>query len=77
MHLSSMRRGRPFPFVAFDVLAVNGNDLRRRELLEREEIMRAIVPKRSSVILCSQHIVGRGVELYRAVCERDLEGIRR
>ena len=70
-----MRRCGPFQFIAFDVLALNGKDVRKLELVDRKKLLRAIVPRRSRVILCSQHILGRGVELYRAVCERDLEGI--
>jgi ATP-dependent DNA ligase len=70
-----MRRRGPFQFVAFDVLALNGKDVRRLELVERKRLLRAIVPKGSSAILRAQHVAGRGRDLFAAVCSQDLEGI--
>jgi bifunctional non-homologous end joining protein LigD len=70
-----MRRSGRFQFVAFDVLALNGKDVRKLPLVERKRLLRAIVPKRSSSILCAQHVAGRGKELFAAVCSQDLEGI--
>jgi ATP-dependent DNA ligase len=55
-----MRRGRPFTFVAFDVLVVNGKDIRRLGLTDRKKILRAIVPKESRSVLYAQHVKGRG-----------------
>jgi bifunctional non-homologous end joining protein LigD len=69
------RRRGPFSFVAFDVLVVNGHDLRRLPLFERKRILRAIVPRRSSSIFYAQHIDGRGCDLFAEVCAHDLEGI--
>jgi bifunctional non-homologous end joining protein LigD len=70
-----MRRRGPFQFVAFDVLALNSKDVRKLPLVERRRLLRAIVPKRSSSILCAQHVAGRGRDLFAEVCEQDLEGI--
>ena len=69
-------RGRgPFCFVAFDLLAVNGRDVRKQPLVERKEILREIVPKESRSVLYAKHVPGRGRELFGTVCEADLEGI--
>jgi len=64
----------PF-FVAFDLLAVNGRDVRKQPLVERKEILREIVPKQSRSVLYANHVPVRGRELFGAVCEADLEGI--
>jgi bifunctional non-homologous end joining protein LigD len=70
-----MRRRGPFAFVAFDCLAVKGRDVRRLPLLERKKLLRAIVPRRSSVVLCADHTRRRGCDLFAEVCRQDLEGI--
>jgi bifunctional non-homologous end joining protein LigD len=43
--LDLMRRRGPFCFVAFDLLAVNGRDVRKLPLIDRKRILREIVPK--------------------------------
>jgi bifunctional non-homologous end joining protein LigD len=68
------RRGFP-SFVAFDALRVNGQDLREGPLLERKQVLSAVVPKGSPFVLSAQHVAGRGRDLFRLVCEQDLEGI--
>jgi bifunctional non-homologous end joining protein LigD len=70
-----MRRRGPFAFVAFDVLAANGKDLRKLSLVDRKKILRTVVPNGSSVVLCAQHLAARGREFFAAVCAQDLEGI--
>jgi bifunctional non-homologous end joining protein LigD len=55
-----MRRRGPFAFVAFDVLAANDKDLRKLSLVDRKKILRAILPKGSSVVLYAQHLAARG-----------------
>jgi bifunctional non-homologous end joining protein LigD len=69
-------RGRgPFGFVAFDLLAVNGQDVRSLPLIELKRLLREIVPMKSRCILFARHVAQRGRDLLAAVCERDLEGI--
>jgi bifunctional non-homologous end joining protein LigD len=62
-------------FVAFDLLALNGRDLRRLPLLERKRLLRRVVPKRRDTVLYSDHVAGRGCEFFALVCANDLEGI--
>jgi len=69
-----LRRRSPQQFVAFDLLWLNGKDLTMMPLLERKRILRKLVPVESPV-LCADHVDGKGRDLYRAVCEMDLEGI--
>ena len=63
-----MRRRTPQHFYAFDLLWLDGRDLRDLPLLERKRLLRELVPPQPSPILFVNHIEGRGVELFRAVC---------
>ncbi len=66
--------GEPY-FYAFDVLFVDGTDLRELPLLERKSRLRDVVPDAPSRLLYLDYIEEKGEELFRLVCERDLEGI--
>ena len=68
------RRGTP-SFVAFDVLAVDGRDVRSEPLRARKRRLARIVPSPATSVLALQPIVGSGVALYEAVCAADLEGV--
>jgi len=63
----------PQQFVAFDLLWLNGRDLRQTPLIERKRLLRSIVPARSTVLY--SEAVDNGTEFYRLVCESDLEGV--
>src|SRR5215472_10932171 len=69
------RRGSP-GFYAFDLIWMNGHDLRDLPLIERKQLLRKLI-FRSQLegVICAGHIEERGTALYREVCERDLEGI--
>jgi bifunctional non-homologous end joining protein LigD len=70
------RRGRDEPvFYAFDVLWLDGDDLRERPVIERKRLLRRIVPQQPSVVLYANHIERYGLAFFRLACERDLEGI--
>jgi bifunctional non-homologous end joining protein LigD len=68
------RREWPF-FYSFDLLMLDGEDLRSRPLLERKRRLAAIMPRVASRLLYLEHLAERGRDLCRAACERDLEGI--
>lgn len=67
------RRGEP-SFYAFDCLMLNGRDLRGLPLVERKEILRGIMNGHPR-ILYARHVERNGCDLYRLVCEQDLEGV--
>jgi bifunctional non-homologous end joining protein LigD len=60
--------------LAFDLLALDGDDLRRRPLSERKAALRKIL-RRQSGIQYVEHINGDGDEIFTAVCKLGLEGI--
>jgi bifunctional non-homologous end joining protein LigD len=62
-------------FVAFDLLALKGRDVRRLPLLERKRLLRRVIPKRRDTVLYYDHVAGRGRQLFAIVCANDLEGI--
>lgn len=68
------RREWPY-FYAFDLLSLNGRDIRGLPLLERKRRLFAILPRIESRVLYLDHVHERGVDLFRAACEHDLERI--
>jgi bifunctional non-homologous end joining protein LigD len=73
-HRLMFRRDWPY-FYAFDLLSVDGVDLRDRPLLERRRRLKAIMPRIASRLLYVDHLKARGTALFNAACERDAEGI--
>ena len=69
------RRQAPI-FVAFDVLSVNGRDVRGEPLMARKRRLRSIVPSpATSVLRLDDPVIGEGRALFELVCAQDLEGI--
>ena len=68
------RRGEPI-FYAFDLLWLDGKDLRARPLIERKRLLESIIPAQPSIVLYGRHVEQNGRELYRLTCKQDLEGI--
>lgn len=68
------RREWPY-FYAFDLLMLNGRDLRALPLTERKRRLAAIMPKVKCRVLFLDSIAERGCDLFRVACEHDLEGI--
>jgi bifunctional non-homologous end joining protein LigD len=62
-------------FYAFDLLWLDGEDLRSRPLIERKRLLREIVPEQPSVMLYANDIEAHGREFFRLACDQDLEGI--
>ena len=67
------RRGTP-EFYAFDVLMLEGIDLRRRPLIERKESLRGLIPQNAD---CMRYVPAfdEGRSLFKLTCAMDLEGI--
>jgi len=72
-----MLRGRhPVCFIAFDLLWLNGNDLRPLPLVERKKRLKRLLRRRSNHLIAeAMSVEGRGKALMAAVEEHDLEGI--
>jgi bifunctional non-homologous end joining protein LigD len=73
--LQLMRRRRADAcFYAFDLLWADGEDLRQFPLIERKRRLRRLIRGQKRLLFADQ-IPGSGVELFQAICARDLEGI--
>lgn len=67
-----MRRRSPQYFYAFDLLAIDGCDLRNRPLLEQKAMLKEVV---RPPLVYVDYVVGSGTGLFRALCGQDLEGV--
>ena len=69
------RKGEPV-FYAFDLLWLDGEDLRRMSLIERKKrLARLVRAAKCSRLLYAQHIERHGKGFFAEICARDLEGI--
>lgn len=64
-----------FTYVVFDLLALNGEDLRNLELIERKKKLELILAKSDDYIVNSTFLVDKGKECYNLAKEKNLEGI--
>jgi bifunctional non-homologous end joining protein LigD len=62
-------------FYAFDVLQLNGKDLRSLPLIARKKQLRKLIMNHLSSLLYVDHLEARGEDLFRLACREDLEGI--
>jgi ATP-dependent DNA ligase len=64
-------------FFAFDLLTLDGKELRTERLLDRKQELRRLLAKTSPPfpLRYAEHVEGPGTALFRRVCELDLEGI--
>jgi bifunctional non-homologous end joining protein LigD len=70
-----LRRKEPC-FVAFDLLWLNGEDLRGLPLIERKKRLKRLMARRSNHLIGEAlSVEGRGKALMAAVEEHDLEGV--
>jgi bifunctional non-homologous end joining protein LigD len=61
-------------YYAFDLLYLNGKDLRDQPLLERKKLLRSILPK-SGMIRYSDHVQEKGERFFKAAVKQKLEGV--
>jgi bifunctional non-homologous end joining protein LigD len=69
------RHGSPRAVLyAFDLLFLNGEDLRAKPQKDRREALGGIIPT-GGAILMSEEYVGAGADLFTIACEHELESI--
>jgi bifunctional non-homologous end joining protein LigD len=67
---------RPLVYYAFDLLQLDGADLRRLPLIERKEQLRRLLGKdQSGRVRFSDHLDGEGKLFLQECCRRGVEGI--
>ncbi|UYB52429.1 DNA ligase D [Xanthomonas sp. AM6] len=67
--------GQPLRYVVFDLLGVAGVDLREVPLLQRKQLLRALLGEAPGVLAYSDHVFGRGPEVFAAAAEKGYEGV--
>src|SRR5688572_10458836 len=61
-------------YFAFDLLVLNGTDLRNQPLIERKSLLKRIL-KKASQLRYTDHVVGEGEQLFAALSKLGLEGM--
>ncbi len=61
--------------LAFDLLMLDGNDLRRKPFVERKAALSKLLKRAHEGIQYVEHFEGDGEEMFVAVCKLGLEGI--
>ncbi|MDD3170056.1 MAG: DNA ligase D, partial [Eubacteriales bacterium] len=68
-------KGKNLAYMVFDLMALDGADLRERPLIERKEMLEALMKDAPKNLRYSQHIAGKGEDFFQAACQQNLEGI--
>ncbi|KAB7762481.1 DNA ligase D [Xanthomonas maliensis] len=66
---------QPLRYLVFDLLGVAGVDLRATPLLERKQLLRALLGQTPGTLAYSDHVIGRGPEVFAASADKGWEGI--
>ncbi len=72
--IATLARNQPVVLFLFDLLYLDGYDLRGVPLVERKRVLKEILEP-SNVIRYSEHFAGNGAELLAAVKQQGIEGI--
>lgn len=69
------KKDQGLAYYIFDLLYLNGKDLRSTPLIERKEILKDLLKHSSPNIIYSDHILDKGEDFYKVSCDHHLEGI--
>ena len=70
-----MKRRCQAVYYAFDIIWLNGRDLRWFSLLERKKILRTVILRKSYWIGCVSYVDRGALKLFELVKKGDLEGL--
>src|SRR4051794_4176070 len=69
------KRSNRITYYAFDLLHVDGRDLRNRPLVERKAVLRQLLEGAPPALLYADHLSVSGEEVFEHACRLGLEGI--
>ncbi len=69
------RNSLKLTYIVFDLLALDGVDLRQQPLIKRKEMLESIMKDAPPKLHYSRYVKGHGKESLKAACEADMEGI--
>ena len=74
--VEALKRGKGgIALAAFDLLHLDGEDLRTLPLVQRKERLRKLIGKRKGAIVYAEHVVGHGADFFKQAIEGGAEGI--
>jgi bifunctional non-homologous end joining protein LigD len=73
--ISPAKKGKNLTFIAFDLLYLNGYDLRHVVLKERKRILEHLLRKAPHQLRYSEHLEGDAGKIFAEICRMGLEGI--
>ncbi len=62
-------------YIIFDLLALDGNDLREQPLIQRKNALFDLMKDTPKNLYYSRHVAGNGKESFKAACKLGMEGI--
>lgn len=68
-------KAKSLTYIVFDLLALDGVDLRGLSLIERKEMLESLMKNAPENLYYSRYVRGNGKESFAAVCEASMEGI--
>ncbi len=68
-------KGKHLTYIIFDLLALDGADLREQQLTDRKEALEALMKDAPGNLYYSRYVRGNGAESFAAACETGMEGI--
>lgn len=68
-------KDKTLTYIIFDLLALDGIDLRNRHLIDRKKMLESVLNDSPENLYYSQHVIGNGEESFSAACKLNLEGI--
>ncbi|MFW5780777.1 MAG: DNA ligase D [Bacillota bacterium] len=69
------RDKKKLTYLIFDLLALDGEDLRDKPLIERKKKLVEVMKDAPKNLFYSQHVEGKGKECFLAACQTGMEGI--
>jgi len=70
-----MKRQCQAVYYAFDILWLNGRDLRNLSLPERKKILRSAIPRKSACVGYVSYVDRQAMKLFEMIKKGDLEGL--
>ncbi|NML09444.1 DNA ligase D [Sphingobium sp. AR-3-1] len=71
----AQRDDTPFQFFAFDLLSLEGQDMKAMPQIERKERLEALLKAATPPVQVADHVIGAGEALFRSLCDAGQEGI--
>lgn len=68
-------KGKNLTYIIFDLLALDGADLRGYRLIDRKEKLEDLMKNAPKNLYYSRHIKGKGKESFSIACKANMEGI--